>query len=93
MKVVGTSEEFVIMMSLEADLPTKSEPKSKFCLSIVIKGYFPIALSFKMKVYSLFPSASFTVNDAIKTFAFSDSYDILTSFFCLGPSVPKMKQH
>ena len=58
----------------------------------MIKGYFPIALSFEMKVYSLFPSASLTIRDVNSTFALSDSYVILTSFFCFGPIVPMKKK-
>lgn len=73
LNVVGTSEEFVIAKSFEAVLPTNRELKSKFVFSIVMKGYLPIALSFKTEVCSAAPSVSFISNVVIKTFAVSDS--------------------
>lgn len=73
LKVVGTSEELVMVKSLEEVLPTNRELKSKFVFSIVMKGYLPIALSFKTEVCSAEPSANLMSIVVIKTFAVSDS--------------------
>ena len=73
MKEVGTSDEFVILKSLEAVLPTSSDSKSKLEWSIVMKGYLPIAESLKLNVASFEPSPNLTVRLVIITFAISDS--------------------
>ena len=87
--VVGTSEEFYSCNSLDTVLPTRSVSKSISYWSKVMKGYFPIALTLNTLVTSVAPSASFTIIVAIITLASSDINVTVTSFFCLGPRVPK----
>lgn len=54
----------------------------------MINGYFPIALTFKTRVYSTGPSASLTIIDAINTLASVDLKVIDISCLFLGLRTP-----
>lgn len=72
-KVVGTSDEFVITRSLLAVLPTSSEPKLNSLWSIIRNGYFVIAYSLIVEISSTAPSLSLIVRAATITLAISHS--------------------
>lgn len=52
LKEVGTNEEFVIVISLESVLPMSKDLKSMLSWLKVMKGYFPIALTFNVRLSS-----------------------------------------
>lgn len=52
LKEVGTNEEFVIVISLESVLPISKDLKSMLSWLKVMKGYFPIALTFNVRLSS-----------------------------------------
>lgn len=57
--------------------------------SSVMNGYLPIALTLRILVTSVAPSASLTTMVATITFASSDLKVTVTSYFFFGPRVPK----
>ncbi len=83
---MGTSEELLIVISFVSVFPINSDEKSIASWLIVIKGYFPIALTFNVRVssYPLEMSTSLITNSETSTFASSVLKVNMISYFLLG---------